>query len=360
MRGEVVVAYKFQRWQEGGGRVRVDAHYAQAEAALGTDTTLRVMGVVDTIAGATPTGAPPPAGSDAVPLADFDDRREAWQVEAVRAWGRYRATVGTAHSRESDYVSHGVSATVEADFNQRNTTVRAGFAYTDDAVTAPFLAREEGKRARDFLVGVTQLLGPESYVTANLTVGRTEGYLSDPYKLVQKTVEVFPGLSLPLTFPENRPPGRDRRIAHVAFHRGWERLGAATEVSYRLADDSFGTRSHTVAVEWFQELGERVIVRPGVRWYRQSAADFYEPDLDRSPVEPVVAPLETGPFYSSDYRLAALETWIYGLKVIWSPSDSVSLDATYERYHMAGRDGVTAGSAFADADVVTVGFRLSH
>ena len=65
-----------------------------------------------------------------------------------------------------------------------------------------------------------------------------------------------------------------------------------------------------------------------------------------------------GPFYSSDYRLSALRTVTYGLKVIWTPSESWQLDAAFERYDMRGRDGVTPQSAYCQANILTLGARF--
>jgi hypothetical protein len=58
-RTEDLVSYKFQSWQEDGGRIRVDAHYALLEKDLGLETKLKVTGLVDAIAGRRPTASRP-------------------------------------------------------------------------------------------------------------------------------------------------------------------------------------------------------------------------------------------------------------------------------------------------------------
>jgi hypothetical protein len=47
-----------------------------------------------------------------------------------------------------------------------------------------------------------------------------------------------------------------------------------------------------------------------------------------------------------------------GVKAIWTVNDWCSVDATVERYLMQGRDQVTPVSAYADANVFTIGIRL--
>lgn len=358
-RGEDAVAYKFQSWQEDSGRIRVDAHYGLIEKDLTVDAKLRLTGVIDTIAGATPTGEPPQPGSDQVPLAQLEERREAWQAEFSRQLSRVGVTAGFASSRESDYVSKALSLNTQIDFNARNTTVLVGMARADDDVRPTFFAESRDKRTDEIIVGITQVLSPRTSLTANFTYSAADGYLSDPYKIVRKTTEVLPGVVLPLTFPENRPDRKRKRILYTALNHRIERFDAAIEASWRLLDDSFGTTSHTLAVEWFQRLGQRVILRPAIRFYEQTEADFYYADLDPTRIVPVAVPDGTGPYYSTDYRLAALRTWTLGFKVVWEMRPWMSVDATYERYLMEGRDGGrTSASAFVDADVFTVGIRL--
>jgi hypothetical protein len=55
-RAEDAVRYKFQDYREMGGRVAIKVHGAAVEKTLGTVGRLKVDGVIDSIAGATPTG----------------------------------------------------------------------------------------------------------------------------------------------------------------------------------------------------------------------------------------------------------------------------------------------------------------
>ena len=68
LRAEESIRYKYQDYNEAGGRVDVQVHSAAIEKDLGTATHLKVEGVIDAIAGATPNGQPAPAGSTQVPL----------------------------------------------------------------------------------------------------------------------------------------------------------------------------------------------------------------------------------------------------------------------------------------------------
>ncbi len=312
-RAETVLHYKFQTWQEDDDRIRVDAHYAEAEHTWVTGDKLRLVGLIDTITGATPSGQPPPPGEDQVPLSQLEDRQEAYQIEYTRPFERAAFTVGYGNSKESDYLSDVWSVNSQVFFNQKNTTLLMGYARVDDDVTAVFLSRPREKTVQDAIIGVTQVLSPTTSITANLTYGYQEGYISDPYKIVEKETEILPGFSLDLTFPENRPSSKKKLIGFFSMNHAVESLDAAIESSLRMMDDDWGITSQTLELAWYQRFGENFILRPSVRYYRQSAADFYTIDLDNSPI--VSPPEATGnaPYYSADYRLSDMETWMLGI-----------------------------------------------
>jgi len=357
-RAENSVAYKYSDYRESGGRVAVETQTALIEQDVGTDFHARITGTLDAIVGATPTGEPAPAGSDQVRLTKLTDRRKAWNADLSRQFARVNLSLGFGNSRESDYVSNGWSLNAVTDFNQKNTTLLTGVAGTDDDVQVFFQTARVKKRSNDVIVGVTQLLDPRTAVTLNATWGRTTGFISDPYKLVEKNIEVIPAIFLRQTFGENRPAERDKWIGLAALNRAFPTLHGALDTSYRYYRDTFGTAAHTVETAWFQKLGEKFILRPGIRFYQQGAADFYYYRLDGTSIVPTRARSTAGPFYSSDYRLSAFRSYNTGLKLIWNPTESLQFDAALERYDMRGRDGITPQSAYARATILTLGARF--
>lgn len=356
---ETIAAYKFQDYQEAGGRIKVQTQSTLIEQSLGTASRLKFSGTLDAISGATPTGQPSSISGGAVPMADIDDRRKAWALDFFRQFGRVRFSVGTANSRENDYFSKGLTLNSETDFNQKNTTLLVGFSGTRDEVKVFYQQQRADKRTFDAIVGITQLLDAKSTLQFNLSYGRAGGFLSDPYKLIQKNTELLPGLFLPLTFAENRPDQRDKWTAYSRYNHSMDRADGAVEASYRLYHDSFGITSHTLAFAWFQNLGRKLIVSPSVRFYQQSAADFYHISLDGSSIVPGTTPNPKGPFFSADYRLTRLRSLGYGGKIIWTPNDWCQIDVAWERYEMTGRDSVTSSSIFPQANIFTTGVRLS-
>jgi hypothetical protein len=360
VRAESGLSYKYSDYAEDGDRIDVTTQSALLEQDFGPATHMRVSGVIDAIAGATPNGQPAPAGSDRVVLTELDERRKAWSADAAHQFDRVNITAGFASSRESDYDSDGWSLNTLTDFNEKNTVVSAGVAGTNDKVKVFYQPAWADKENLDFIVGVNQLLDARTSVVVNFSWGRASGYLNDQYKLVQKSVEVAPGVFLPFTYGENRPDERTRWNLYASLNRAFPTAKGALEASYRFYHDTFGIDSHTLQATWLQRLGAHLILEASLRLYGQSAADFYHYQLDATPIMPTSgAPNPAGPFYSSDYRLSKLRTVNGGLKLVWNPSDRWQFTAQLDRYEMNGTDGVTPGSAYPSATILSLGARLA-
>jgi hypothetical protein len=308
------------------------------------------------ISGATPAPAPAPSpsrggggtalplpvptapASGMVPTAEFDDHRCGVNVELIKKLERHTASGLASFSTESDYTSIGLSLKDAVDFNRKNTTLLMGAALTHDVIDPANGVPGDTKDTGELIVGVTQILDPRTFLTANLTVGRLEGFLSDPYKVVELNGVLV---------SERRPDSKDKEILYFQINRFVEALKGAAEISYRFYTDSFGIDSHTVALEWFQKLGPVWVLRPLLRYSEQSEADFYGVRFTGSPE-----------FYASDYRASAFAAVSYGLKITWIPSSRFSCDLGYERYVQEGKDGVTAADAYPAANIVVAGARL--
>lgn len=372
VRGENEVGYRYENYKEEDGRINIETHAALFSLKPAPWLDLKGQVIYDAISGATPTGAPPLSEikvinvyngqpikglSRKVPVVEIDDTRRAGGLEATFNFGSHHVTPGMAYSDESDYTSYGPSLNYAFDFNEKNTTLTAGWSHNADQV----LHGDEwkGKDADDFIVGVSQLLGPKTVLTANFTYGRAHGYLDDPYKGVffdGSTIYKDPTDPSPLIPPtsyESRPQHREKYIGHVSLTQFITPANASIEGSYRIFDDSYGVLSHTVGLTWFQKIGKRVVVSPLFRYTYQSEADFYVtrlPGLESDPTTPK--------HYSADYRLSELESFTYGVGVTARLTDWFSIDAGYKRYEMFGLDGVTSDSAYPKANIFSIGARL--
>jgi hypothetical protein len=371
-RAEDQADYRFENYQEDGGRIHVQTHSLLLEKAITSWLSLKGDMVYDAISGATPTGGPAPSQvanllppqtepfSSQVPTQHMEDERWAGSAEATLNFGRHHITPGYAYSTEHDYLSHGISLNYAIDLNQKNTTLNAGWSHNFDQVlpnSGTYISKPQNKDTDEFLIGVNQLLGPKTVLTANFTYRNSHGYMDDPYRGVFfDNYPQFDPNSLSL-FPEHRPGRRESYIGYLSLSHFVTKLDGSVEGSYRIYDDSFGILAHTVGLAWHQKIGSRVILSPVFRYYRQTAADFYGVHFAGDPSNP----FDTTPvpaYYSADYRLSELETFTGGLELNAKITERFSLDLSYKRYEMHGLDRATSPSAYPSAHIVTAGLRV--
>ena len=132
----------------------------------------------------------------------FMDTRYAGSGNWQRPLGRLGIVdFGGGVSVEHDYTHLGFDTHVAHDFNDRNTTLSGGVAWSDDSVEpiggvpVPFSALERSsglgwtqtsqpKHVLDMLVGVTQVLGRQTIAQLNFSRSQSDGYQTDPYKII--------------------------------------------------------------------------------------------------------------------------------------------------------------------------------
>jgi hypothetical protein len=375
---------------ESGGRVQDLSAEALARKSMGEDRTLGLHVAVDALTGASPNGAAPsnqpqtftrPSGQGGytaaageLPLDDtFHDTRLAADGNWQQLLGRLTTLeVGFSSSFEYDYRHLGINANIAREFNKRNTTLSAGLAFAADTVDpvggapTPFAPlsgaggepdaagrvaalEDEGggedgggegggggpsksKTVADALVGVTQVLGPRTLMQLNYSFSDSSGYLNDPYKLLSVVDPVTGELATGPTggtglyLFENRP---DTRAKQSLFGLLKHELGGnVLELSYRYMTDDWGIDSQTVDLHFRWGMGERRYLQPHVRYYTQTAADFYRTVLFDG--EPLPA------FASADYRLSNFDGITFGLKYGW-PSEHGDWSVRAELYRQSGK-----------------------
>lgn len=143
----------------------------------------------------------------------------------------------------------------------------------------------------------------------------------------------------------------------MSLQHYFDRVNGAVEVTYRLHHDDFGVTASTVSLLWNQKLGKHVTVSPLFRYHTQTAARFYGTLFPGDPTDPSF-PIPVPQYYSSDYRLSALESFTYGVQVSARVWKHLSLAASYKRFEMYGRDGNTSADQYPKANVFSGGLTL--
>ncbi len=367
--------YGFQVYQEDDDRIRVESHYVRGQWSLLEGTSFRMQYLNDAISGASPTGALP--GGVQPYVANVEDVRTGILGALSQQLGRHRLELEISQSNENDYFSQGYALSDAIELNQKNTTLTLGVNVLDDTVTVPGLG-DKGKESYDFFGGISQLLDKNTELTGSLTLGFSQGYMNDPYKVVQRdevfrtpdmsidagdgTAILIPGVAIPITniYRENRPDSRFRQVLQLGGRHYFAAEKAALQAALRYTHDDYGISSEMAQLEWRQELGEHLEIAPFVRYYHQNAASFFVRDLNQVAVAtPADDPNGSGPNYSADYRLSSFDTNSIGLRLLAKVSENLTLSATYERYTMKGVGEDTAPSgSYPSANMLTVGLKL--
>jgi len=261
----------YEEYAENNGRI----HVGTAGLFVGTDLTswlsLNANFIYDAISGATPTGAPPAPGTNKLVTAYMKDARYAGSISGSFKVSNQTLTLQFSYSKESDYRSLGISLNDAIDFNEKNTTFAWGISHTFDQVLPNpgedlSITRPRAKDTTDGLLGLSQVLDQNTLLGGNITLGYSDGYLSDPYKRVLFDDFPPPGPGQPFTvFPEHRPDHKLREVAFVSLQHYFDPAKGAAEVSYRFYHDSFGIFAHTAEIQWNQKIGRHVMLSPFVR-----------------------------------------------------------------------------------------------
>jgi Protein of unknown function (DUF3570) len=271
-----------------------------------------------------------------------------------------QATVGGKFSYEDDFYSATVNASIDHSFNDKNTTISFGVNSENDFLQpiggAPVALSDYGqfekgghksKHGEGLLAGVTQVMTRSWLMQANMTLDRFSGYLNDPYKIVS----VIDGAGTPVAYIyESRPDSRTRRSGYLENRVAWRRSSAA--LSLRYMTDTWGVRSDTaqLRLRWWNAAQDQYF-EPSLRWYRQTAADFYQPWI--------VDSAQQGPYVSADSRLAAFHALTYGIKYGINLSDRLGgfaregteFNLRLEYYQQTIRDGPAGPGALSGLDL---------
>jgi Protein of unknown function (DUF3570) len=205
-------------------------------------------------------------------------------------------------------------------------------------------------------LGLSQVLGKATLVDADFAYTRSTGFLSNPWKAVYITSPI-PQAGYAIAAGgaqlEVRPDERNQYQWHVGLHQLIEPLDAALHFNYRFTHDDWGINAHTFEGDWVQPLGAGWTLTPRLRYYSQSAADFYMPfvrgdermvDVGGNAILPDV--------YSSDQRLSGFGTLSGGLTVAKEFARGVGLELGFEYYTHQGALKLGGGGEqdFADYD----------
>ena len=278
---------------ENDDRVQDVSFKSLARRLFADDSTLSLGLTVDTLTGATPNGAitqgiaqtftrPSGNGSYEVPAGELplDDTFHDTRAAVIAGWqqpagSKGLLSVGMSASKEYDYLHTGLNASYAHDFNKRNTTVSAGFAFAKDSIEPvggapiPFTPMldvgdlsnrvgDQDKDILDFVLGVTQVISRDLLVQVNYSYSRSEGYLNNPYKVISLVDSVTGDTITRTPGPDGGPSGvflfegrPEERTQHSVYAQAkYNMNGKVLDASYRYMTDDWEIDSHTIDVRY--------------------------------------------------------------------------------------------------------------
>jgi len=309
--------------QPGADRIRVKAPALTALVPMGDQWSMTGTLITDSISGASPAYY----NAAITPMHDF---RRAYDATVTRYLPQGTWSLGASHSKESDYLSRSLYGTVTQSNESKNTTWNLGGGLTRDAIDPNnHVVENETKKTVDLLAGVTQVMGINDIVQLNLGWSQSQGYLSDPYKVL-----------------DERPRSRTRQTVQTRWNHHADSLDSTERLAYRYFQDSWGIRAHTFDLEHVQPLGDKWKATAALRYHSQNAARFYV-ESDGSEIGPFGPSIPQGAaFYSLDQRLSAYGAVTLGLKLTHQWDSNTAIDFKFENYEQRGSWALgTTGSA---------------
>ncbi|MGX2030564.1 DUF3570 domain-containing protein [Methylocaldum gracile] len=292
------------------------------------------------------------------------------------------------YSLEPDFKSSFGSINLSHEFNQKHTTVSAGYSLTSNDISRGTVHSTDSEHSHDnddspnypelreesvfhgFSTSIAQVLGKNTLFQGTASYTNQSGYLTNPYKYVYVRGEITPeeyyeisqakagtidwksvtnlevvGIEL---FRERRPDERNQWAFSGRLNRHIPALDASLHFDYRYYFDDWGIDSHTFELKWYQPLPFGIMAAPSIRYYSQSQADFFAPYF--------LAPRADG-YYSSDFRLSGFGALSGGITFSKQFTKGIRLEAGFEYYSHAGDLKLGGGGA---GDYADFNYFLAH
>ena len=335
----------YLHYSEADDRVSVNKAIAKLSGDITDDDRATISLVLDTMSGATPSGtvrsktssvstftsasgASTNIGGNTSPdKVEFSDTRLAFSLDWEHNQSRLTQLVyGGSLSVENDYQSYGASVSMNMDNEDRSVTYTVGLASSYDKIfrktggtPAPLSNTEDNiilgdgdRYVYELIGGLSKVINKRTVGQLNLSMTYSDGYHSDPYKVISEADlvgdsdnDIFTYTEVERYF-ESRPVTRLRNSIYTAMAHQYGEKNEVVHLSYRYYWDDWDITAHSIDLKHRKPFGRNGYIEPHVRYHRQSAAEFFRHHLD------IGEPLPE--FASADYRLDEMTGLTIGLQ----------------------------------------------
>jgi len=208
------------------------------------------------------------------------DNRTFTQVTGIKQVGESTYRLVGGFSTEYDYTSASLGVGWSRTFQDANTTLSIDLRrYADSVRLIDIDGVDLGDADRDttdLSIGLTQILGRGTLLTAELFFSEGSGYLATPFHEVILSTPPSPNFPMGRRVQERLPDSRSRRALGLGLNHAFSQR-VVLRSSYRFYDDDWGIRAHTVELEphFFAPWADDTWIYPILRWHTQTAADGY-------------------------------------------------------------------------------------
>jgi len=242
-----------------------------------------------------------------VPLDDY--RNSAAILYTYRTpVARDEITVGASYSKESDFINTGASAEyLMYTDGSKNRAITIGASYMSNEVYEYIDDHWNHFDLFNAQVGITQVFNKGLVAKFNVFYMQEDGYLSNPYFRVVRRINVAVNEEDPAYFKyylarDSRPEERTAGGISTQMVKAID-SNNTIHAGYRYYQDSWAVKSHTLDSKTYHQIGKSFRISPGLRFYQQSAANFFK---DHAASDNVFD--ETG-YASADQRLGESTSW---------------------------------------------------
>ncbi len=258
-----------------------------------------ITGHVDTVSG---------ASTDALSGASTyheERKQESLSIDVLQGKTTYSA--GYIAGNEPDYRARTAFASVSEDMFGDLTTISFGVTRGWDRVGERGTTRNDPLDRRNWQLGLAQVLTRNTLLGLNFETSESEGFLSNPYRLVRYLDCSSPNSRGYCTQAEQYPHTRTGNAGsgQLKYYLPWH---AALDGNYRYYTDTWGIVAHTAQLGYTQPVFHSWTLDTHVRYYRQNHADFYS---DLFPYA------DAQNFLARDRELATFKSLTLGVGAAW-------------------------------------------
>lgn len=204
-----------------------------------------------------------------------DELRHELNAGITQILGDATLSLNGIYSTEHDYTSSTVAGHISYPLAKKNTTLQAGVVRSWDTVSPQIRTWQKNKDVLHLSSSISQILSPRLISQLNFSYIQYNGFLSDPYQVVQILATDNRGNPVVRTYESVVPDSRRRQAIGTRTNYLLSDI-SALEAGYRYYWDDWDVNSHTISLAYNRYFHNRQVrLRWGIRSYFQSQASFF-------------------------------------------------------------------------------------